>query len=1079
MTSVSPFQRSLRSLRLGILLWISCHAALLAQTSVSGTLPVFPKYIVMGVVYAPPGSSSYVSYGNSQLVGSADSIQTTNSSTSISTTTVTKGGFLGLFGGSTQKSTSDGWTTSQQGTSAIQLQSTMGNSIQTMGPISASLGVNHDNDVIYIWLNPVAPLTVQSYNSSTGAFGLNWTGLASNGCDLTDTADGVTAYQTVAGCDPSQYPYPDVIGIPVWCLKNPYSPVQGCAQWLPYTSRSWDLSPWGTDPNTHLSLGPGLTLQDYADILQADPFVALNGATTNVCHPTYGPSLDPNDPETISTPAALTAQQASLWVNPPILPTTCGPVNTQMTRFQPVGEVEYPVPGPNGLPSTYSGSFQYSQTTSLSQVATDSHTTGTSKDTTSTYGTSFGFFGFPIAAFNASFMSGTSNSVTLTHQYSSTLTSGTSSSAAYSITGPQLSDSYTGPATYNVFQDNVYGTFAFYSNLQPKVTLGSICVNSTVSSAGSCGAPGSFSFGSTSGSVMVGSASAGQLVTLTNNSQYPLTMAGPAVTFSDPGFAIVQDGSDSCSNRYLQPQGSCTLNISFSPVFSDAPNTSNGPTTTVYATMIVAGTENASIAIGPVSAPATQNTLVIAEASLTGVAAPNPANEAGATLTPATYTFSPSFGVAQQETFTYKNLNSSSVVFPATADITLGETADFSIASDTCRGLTLTSQAICTFSVVYSPSASSKAFLNGYNATSNFPGCFSLSPFLSPPPCQPAYPLVATSISANATPVIAGGSTVASATASAVGQLSDSALLAQPTVSLGTYTGKPTNNFVFNANPTTFTVTNGTPYTVSNLTFPATNNQWDPITPITCTSSLSLAPGASCTAQVAFVIEYACGNAFQEVQLVEAAGTYANGPNSGLSVPVSAAVATLNLPASTCPPAGQVKVGTAAGPQSITAGGSLTIPFTVAPTGSTYPGIVTFSISGLPVGATAAFSPASLAATAGAQNVSLSIQTVGGSAKAEKLEIGGRPFPVWLAFLLMPLAAGWRLRRGKRSLPAMLAALTLVACSLVATSALVACGGSNTTSTAGVQASPQTYNVSITATTGGSSQSITVPLTVN
>src|ERR1700690_1900950 len=53
--------------------------------------PLFPKYIVMGVVYAPPGSASSVTNGSTEFVGSSDSFSTLNSSETISTTSFPAG----------------------------------------------------------------------------------------------------------------------------------------------------------------------------------------------------------------------------------------------------------------------------------------------------------------------------------------------------------------------------------------------------------------------------------------------------------------------------------------------------------------------------------------------------------------------------------------------------------------------------------------------------------------------------------------------------------------------------------------------------------------------------------------------------------------------------------------------------------------------------------------------------------------------------------------------------------------------------------------------------------------------------
>jgi hypothetical protein len=466
------------------------------------------KYQVMGVVYAPPRSASNVTYGQSKMVGSTNTYSNTTGNTTDSFVEVSADfGTKWVGGGFTVKS--DNTTgSSEENINSVQVQTTNGNSISTMGPISSSLGVDHDNDVIYIWLNPVVTANVSATAQGTPV--LNWTGLWSNSCD--PIVGPPSAFQGYNGCDPNQYPYPDIVGIPVWCLKNPYFPNPSCSQWLPYTSRSWDQSIWGNDPNTGLPLGPGLTMRDYADILQADPFVALNGNAVNVCHPSYGPSLDPNLTETLpSAPRnPLNPTQLALlpnsnvaggWINfaDPIDPnyanTSCTPVlpassnttcpsgflpssctsanNTTgtMNRFVPYGTVEYPVPGPNGLPSTYSGQFQNSNTYSTTNVATDTHTASESVSVTFHVGS-------PLN--HVSLTAGYSNTSTTQQQTSIGKSVDDTGYANYSITGPQLSDNYIGPATYNVYQDSVYGTYAFYSDLEPPVTpveLGNIGIS--------------------------------------------------------------------------------------------------------------------------------------------------------------------------------------------------------------------------------------------------------------------------------------------------------------------------------------------------------------------------------------------------------------------------------------------------------------------------------------------------------------------------------------------------------------------------------------------------------------------------
>jgi hypothetical protein len=673
--------------------------------------PLFPKYFVMGVVYAPPGSASFVTYGSSNLVGSSNTISNSTSSTVVNSSSFSAGATLGMFGASISYDQSDGWTTSSQNSNSVAVQTTTGNAIATMGPISSSLGVNHDNDIIYIWLNPVASGTAANLTS------INWTNLSANSCDLTDSNDVLTFYQTMSGCDPNQFPYPDIVGIPVWCLKNPYWPGQGCAQWLPYTSRSWDLSYWGPQPTNQNgaalpSLAPGLTLQDYADILQADPFVTMNVNSFNVCHFTYGPNMDPNNPETV-----IPVPNGSPTLARP--PSFCVPAPSNyslvMTRFQPYGTVEYPEPGPNGLPSTYTGYFQYSLTNTQGATAIDTHTSTSSWFTTASFGDSF--FG-GLLSFDAAASYGSSNTSTWQQQNSTTSTQGNTSTASYSITGPQLSDNYTGPATYNVYLDNVYGTFAFYSPLEPKVNLGYISISPypTYNCPGA-GAEPSLTFPQEPITTPP-TASAPQTVFLTNCSPYPLTMVWPAVSFSDPGFQIANDGKDYCSNQVIQPQpqgGSggygCSLDVVFAPVTTDGPNTIYGTTYPVNATMIAAGTENAA---------SYQNILVTNPATVSAVAAVGTTTQ-GATLLPTgtgqpqdpkepnVVTFvTPTNYTAQTQIFTFKNYYNSDINFyPAYGGIYLSDVSNFTLLNNTCYSQTsmviIHSLGTCTFTLQYLP----------------------------------------------------------------------------------------------------------------------------------------------------------------------------------------------------------------------------------------------------------------------------------------------------------------------------------------------------------------------------------------
>jgi hypothetical protein len=673
--------------------------------------PIYPKYQVMGVVYAPPGAASSVTYGNSTLVGSSHSMVTNSTSDNVTSSSQTTGFSLFGFGDSTTTTTSDSWGTAATVSNTYAMQTTAGNSVTTMGPVSSSLGVNHDNDIIYIWLNPVVISTV---TNTTFPYTLNWSGMQFNSCDLTDASDQVNFLQLMNGCDPNQYPYPDIIGIPVWCLKNPYYPGQACAQWQPFTSRSWDVTPWGTDANG-VPLGPGLTLQDYADILRSDPFISQTIAPDTYtvdyyCHPTYGVNLDPNDTEVI--PDSTKFSTAVLHTGSAWPASFCGSTGKTMSRFDPYGTVQYPAPGPNGEPQTYTGSFTYNTTSTTGVTATTTQSHSYNQNTT--YSFAFGASFAPLlntagavfaanlsAGFNFSFSNGSGYSYSSAQTNTTADSKGTTNSAGYSITGPQSSDNYNGPVTFNVYKDNVYGTFAFYSDeqrLQPPIQL------SVVSGQAPIGVSTTTSFGT----VQVGSSSTAQTITLTNNSPYPMTLVGPAVTFTDPGFQIVA-GSDFCSDAQLQPYGTapytCTMTIQFSPVLSDAPNTI-AASYPIHAYLTAAGTENVS---------SWENFLVTSTGAVVSATATpaattctniKPYCNTGATLSPVTYTFaSEVWGstTTQTEVFTFKNYYSSALTI---SGITSSDIVDYSITSDNCTGKSVSNLGTCTFTLTYLPKAS-------------------------------------------------------------------------------------------------------------------------------------------------------------------------------------------------------------------------------------------------------------------------------------------------------------------------------------------------------------------------------------
>jgi hypothetical protein len=155
-------------------------------------------------------------------------------------------------------------------------------------------------------------------------------------------------------------------------------------------------------------------------------------------------------------------------------------------------------------------------------------------------------------------------------------------------------------------------------------------------------------------------------------------------------------------------------------------------------------------------------------------------------------------------------------------------------------------------------------------------------------------------------------------------------------------------------------------------------------------------------------------------------------------------------------------------------GGTAVYTFTLSPVGSaTFPATVTLSASGLPAGATATFSPATLAAGTGSTNVTLTIQLPATSSLLQPANRIGRGLaPFTLALLLLPFSR--RMRRAGRKLRRGVSLALLLLVGLAATVGLTGCGYSS-----GFFGQPQqTYTVTVTGTSGALVHSTTVTLTV-
>jgi len=157
--------------------------------------------------------------------------------------------------------------------------------------------------------------------------------------------------------------------------------------------------------------------------------------------------------------------------------------------------------------------------------------------------------------------------------------------------------------------------------------------------------------------------------------------------------------------------------------------------------------------------------------------------------------------------------------------------------------------------------------------------------------------------------------------------------------------------------------------------------------------------------------------------------------------------------------------------QTVVSGALVNYLFSVSPVNGGYPGVVNFSASGLPSGATATFNPATIAATGGAQTVTMTIQTAATSSQAIKPYVGHKLIPAALGLLLLPLFGIKRMSPRGRWMNRWLCLVLLLGGAAVSLM-LSGCGSSSP------KQSPRAYNITVTAASGNVQHSSTVTLDV-
>jgi hypothetical protein len=354
-----------------------------------------PKYLILGVTYAPPGPMSNVQYTDSTFVGNTSTLsnsfesqfgQSIAISSQISAWSVVSG-IAGKITGTSATTVSQ--TSGTTDTVTVSKQTT--ESFKTTGTANAFSPVNHDYDLVWLWLNPLTIFTI--YPSSV----ITWNGYGF------DPADPTMA--------------PDIYPVAAGYLNGDFGA-------MPPSMVTELNRGWATNQTWPAGQGPALTTTDFQTILAADPFSSAS----------YG----------------LVFAQG---VTPPT--TTDG----RFTLASTTSSFPYVQCAPGGgacVSDMYT--TMYSDTTTLGQSANFQFQQmfGLEED-----------FGETLFGADVTEVVKQTSTLTWTTGYQNSVTNTNSQTDAFTIQGPSCTGSpcnplYAGPAEFDIYQDNLFGTFLFF-----------------------------------------------------------------------------------------------------------------------------------------------------------------------------------------------------------------------------------------------------------------------------------------------------------------------------------------------------------------------------------------------------------------------------------------------------------------------------------------------------------------------------------------------------------------------------------------------------------------------------------------
>jgi hypothetical protein len=365
---------------------VSYYDGSVSATQSCPNVTIYPKYMVLGVTYAPPGPSSSVQYTLSNALSTTVTDSASyGTSTQVSTSLSTSGKIYAFINGQVDLNSSTTASQTITSSNAVTVSATNLTSYRLAGPpsppVSINTPINHDYDIVWLWLNPVAIYTMSTNLVTFNGFAYDATDLA--GMDI----------------------YPVQVGQ----LRGTI-PMDPSLQ--AELNRGWaSASQWYPNGGS-----PALTAADYASIIAADPYS--------------------NAGYSVSPSAKTSPDQRFTLVG--LTPSTGG---AQLQSF---------IYAPGSLSETFTNTYVNS--------------TQSSKGTSSSHSESFGValtVSGKFSDYSASLK--VADTMTWTSSQSSTIanTSAATQIASFTLGAPCTSCTYTGPTVFEVYEDNVYGTFMF------------------------------------------------------------------------------------------------------------------------------------------------------------------------------------------------------------------------------------------------------------------------------------------------------------------------------------------------------------------------------------------------------------------------------------------------------------------------------------------------------------------------------------------------------------------------------------------------------------------------------------------